>query len=415
MLRDALFEKALGIVDPWFVTETKFDSEEQQLDIYIDFRKGSTFNYIDSEKKDVLEDCKVYDTEDKTWRHLNFFEYKCFIHCRTPRIKNSSGKKQLVVPPWAGLQNGFTLLFEALIVTLSKDMPVLAVSRIVKESDDKIWRLLNNYVDLAKESQDFSDVKSVGCDETSKKRRYDYVSLFIDLDERRACDVTEGKSHKTVIEFKETLEKRGGKAENITDFSCDMSPAFIKGIKENFPNAKITFDKFHIMKIINKAVDSVRKRECADQEILRGKKYLFLKNRDNLTEKDLLELERLESIENINLQTIRALHIRENFQELYKESSIDCFETMLNKWYYWATHSKIPEILKVAKTIKNHWDGIVQWKTSQINNGILEGLNSVIQAIKRRARGYRTFKNYKTMIFLAIGKLNFNALNKNIR
>ena len=114
----------------------------------------------------------------------------------------------------------------------------------------------------------------------------------------------------------------------------------------------------------------------------------------------------------MNLKSIRALHVRENFQEIYKAKTDYQFETLLNKWYFWATHSRIEEIKQAAYTIKNHWQGVLQWKKTQIDNGLLEGLNSLIQAAKAKARGFRTYRNFKIVAFLITGKLNFNQLNK---
>ena len=189
-----------------------------------------------------------------------------------------------------------------------------------------------------------------------------------------------------------------------------MSPAFTKGVKENLPNAEITFDKFHILKIINEAVDSVRKQEVATNNILKGTKYIWLKNYENLTKKQKEQLDEL-TMSNMNIKTIRAYNIRQSFQDIYQATTQEEFITYLNKWYYWATHSKLEPIVKAAKTVKRHWDGIVKWHESKINNGILEGLNSVIQAAKSKARGYKTFKNYKIMVYLLTGKLDFSLVN----
>ena len=115
------------------------------------------------------------------------------------------------------------------------------------------------------------------------------------------------------------------------------------------------------------------------------------------------------------MKSIRALHIRENFQEIYKASTDEDFENLLKKWYFWATHSRIEPIKKVAYSIKRHWEGILKWKESLINNGILEGLNSVIQAAKSKAIGYSTFKNYKIMVYLLTGKLDFSLVNGDFR
>jgi transposase len=188
-----------------------------------------------------------------------------------------------------------------------------------------------------------------------------------------------------------------------------MSPAFIKGVKENLPEAKITFDKFHILKLINEAVDEVRRTEATGNPLLKGTRYIFLKNEKNLTQKQREQKEKL-SLPSLNLLSMRALNIRESFQQIYAAQTEDTFEELLNKWYYWATHSKLEPIKKVAKTIKKHWDGILQWKKSQINNGILEGLNSVIQAAKRKARGYK-FKHFRTIAYLITGDLDFSKVN----
>ncbi len=91
-------------------------------------------------------------------------------------------------------------------------------------------------------------------------------------------------------------------------------------------------------------------------------------------------------------------------------SALD-FELLLKKWYFWATHSRLEPIIKAAKTIKNHWDGVLEWFRSKINNGILEGLNSVIQAAKNKARGFKTTRNLKIVVYLITGDLNFKQLN----
>jgi transposase len=411
MFDNKLFEAALVIQNPWFIKNVEFNVDSKRLDIYIDFKRGSTFP---SEKLDSIEKYKVKDTMDKTWRHLNFFEHECYLHCRTPRIDLGNNKTELMSPPWAGINAGFTLLFEALIIELCAHMPVHSVCQIINESDNKIWRLLEKYVDKALESEDYSHITAVGMDETSRTKGHNYITLFVDMIKGKTVHVTEGKDHKTVKEFVRVLEEHNGDRNQIKDTSCDMSPAFIKGIEEYLPKASITFDKFHILKIINEAVDQVRREEVSLQPILTKARYVLLKNYDNLTKNQKEKLEELKLSE-LNLKSIRALHIRENYQEIYKASSEKKFEILLKKWYFWATHSRLDPIIKAAKTIKVHWDGILAWKKSQINNGILEGLNSIVQAAKAKARGFKTFRNLKIVVFLLTGDLNFNVLNPHVR
>lgn len=413
MFTQPLFELALNIREPWYIKDIQFNVENKRLDIYyIDFRKGAIFHYeYESAKENITGDFKAYDTVDKEWRHLNFFEHECYLHARVPRLNISETVKRLIKPPWSGLSNGFTLLFEALVLQLASHMPVHTVSQIIGESDHKIWATLERYVTMAMADNDYSDLRAVGMDETSKRKGHDYITLFVDLLKKRTTFIAEGKGHETVEAFVDDLQAHKGCAETITDISCDMSPAFIKGVKDNLPNANITFDRFHIMKIINIAVDKIRKQEVQTQAILKDTRYIFLKNERNLTNAQRQKRREL-SISRLNLKSIRALHIRENFQEIYKAHTVEMFETMLKKWYFWMTHSRIEFMKEAAHTIKAHWDGVVQWKKSHIDNGLLEGLNSLIQAAKAKARGFRTFRCFRIVAFLITGKLDFTRLNK---
>ncbi len=403
----SIFEQALSIYEPWYIEDIDFNIEQKKLDIFINFRRGSVFRSYD----DGYEgEYKAYDTVDKTWRHLNFFEHECYLRCRTPRIKPDENHIELVNPPWSGYNTGFTLLFEALILQLCQKMTVKDVSRLINETDKKIWRLLEKYIDIVQLCDEYKDLNAVGVDETSKAKGHDYITLFVDLKQKKTIFVAEGKDHKTIKAFADDLPNHEAHPEQIMDVSSDMSPAFIKGVNLYLPNAQITFDKFHVLKLINEAVDQVRREEVRDQPTLIGKRYLFLKNENNLTEEQKKQLNDLK-VSKLNLKTMRALHIRENFQAIYKAETEEFFIQLLNKWYFWATHSRLEPIKKVAKTIKAHWNGIISWKRSQINNGILEGLNSIIQAAKSKARGFRTFRYFRIMVFLTTGKLDYGILN----
>jgi transposase len=209
----------------------------------------------------------------------------------------------------------------------------------------------------------------------------------VDLEKRKTVFVAEGKSSDTIKQFKSDFEYHNGNTSNITDVSCDMSKAFIKGVKDNLPNAKITFDKFHVLKIINEAVDAVRRSEAKDNPILTGKRYLFLKNDANLTKKQRKDKEELK-LSDLNLKSMDALNMRETFQQIYYAKTESEFVGLLYGWYKWASSSNLTPMINAANMVKNHWDGIVNWKLSNINNGVLEGLNSEVQASKRKASAY---------------------------
>jgi len=289
---------------------------------------------------------------------------------------------------------------------MAREMPVKALSRIVKEHDTRLWRILNHYVEEARREADFSSVKEVGVDETSNKRGHNYVTLFVDLEEPKTIFVTEGKDASTLSRFKEDLESHKGAREAIEEICCDMAPGFIAGVEKDFPNARITFDKFHVLKVLNEAVDEVRREEQDLRPELKKTRYIWLKNPENLKQREASVLEELQ-IKKLNLKTMKAYHIRLNFQELWNQTAQEA-ERFLKKWYFWATHSRLEPIKEAAYTIKRHWTGILRWFRSRINNGILEAINSLVQAAKARARGYRTTKNLITMIYLIAGKLKFN-------
>lgn len=402
-MRDTeLFQLALGLSSPWHVSSSEFKPEQKRLDIRIDFLRGSTFSCPECS----LAELKAYDTVEKTWRHLNFFQHEAYLTARVPRIEcPKCGVRLINHIPWARRDSGFTLLFEAMVMTLVKSMPVKTVASYIGEYDTRIWRIVHHYVDQGREQIDHSNVKHVGVDETSSKRGHNYVSLFVDLEKAQILFATDGKDASTVKRFQQDLVAHKGSPEAISEFCSDMSPAFIKGVTQCFPQAQLTFDKFHIMKIINEAVDEVRRQEQKERPELAKTRYIWLKNRNNLKQSQIETLEKLQ-VKKLNLKTSRAYHIRLNFQEFFTQPT-EAAEPFLKKWYFWATHSRLQPLKEAAFTIKRHWDGILRWFHSKINNGMLEGFNSLVQAAKSRARGYRTNRNLIAMIYLIGGKLNF--------
>lgn len=401
---ESIFEKALGVEEPWFIETTTFDAEKKRLDIRINFKRGWRFPLEEGGAR-----YPVHDTEGKTWRHLNFFQHECYLHVRVPRVRTDDDRVIMVLPPWAGRMLGFTLLFEALLLELCRNMPVRQVARMTGVSDDKLWRMLDLYVEAARFDEDCSWLSTVGMDETSVAKGHDYITLFVDMEQRKTLHIAEGKGSETVKDFADYLTEHNGKPEQIEAVSCDMSPAFIKGVSDNLPNAEITFDKFHILKIINEAVDDVRREEAKTNPLLKKTRYVFLKNEANLTEKQRAKKEEL-CLSGLNLQSMEALRMRETFQQIYHAETEEAFVALLQKWLDWVLNGRLEPMQKAAQTVQHHLSGIHNWMRSKINNGILEGLTSIIQAAKRKARGYGK-KHFATIAFLLTGKLNLHKLN----
>lgn len=403
-MRDVdVFQQALGLTPPWRVESAQFDAEAGRLDIQLDFAAGSGFPCPVCDR----QGCKAYDTSNKTWRHLNFFEHRAYLHARVPRVECQECGIKAVKVPWAREGSGFTLLFEGFVLALVKAMPVAAASRLVGENDTRLWRILHHYVDRAREQADFSEVTQVGVDETSSKRGHNYITLFADLEEAKVMFATEGKDHTTFTRFRRDLLAHGGQPEQIEEFCIDMSGAFRKGAEEQFPEAGIVFDKFHVMKLLNDAVDEVRRAEQKERPELKGSRYVWLKNPGNLTVKQEDMLEAL-TPSKLALKTARAYQIKLSLQEFWTLPG-ELAEEFLKRWYFWATHSRLGPIIRVAKTLKEHWNGILHWFRSRISNGILEAINSLVQAAKAKARGYRSTRNLITIVYLTTGKLELPA------
>ena len=394
-----LFTLALGLIPPWAVDEVQFTAEEKRLDLHVNFPKGSRFPC-----PVCGQECPVHDSQEKVWRHLDFFQHAAYLHARVPRVHCPEHGVHLVPVPWAREGSGFTLLFEALVMAMVREMPVLTVARLVRETDQRLWRVLDHYVAKAREAADLSEVRAIGVDETSSRRGHDYISLFVDLEAKRLLFATPGKDAKTFEKFAEDLQAHGGNAEAITEVSMDLSPAFQKGAAEHLPNAQITFDRFHLLKLINEAVDAVRKGEAISQPDLKKSRWLWLKNPGKLSAKQTAKLQEL--LKNQNLKTAQAYQFRLTFQEIFTIQNRHQGAVLLKAWIENAKASGLPPLVKVAYTLINHWDGVLRWFESQITNGILEGFNSLLQSAKAKARGYRTHKNFINMAYLILGKLD---------
>lgn len=398
-----LFRAALGLEKPWRVDRVEFDAEQGHLELWLDFPRGSRFACPQCEQPD----CAVHDTVERTWRHLNFFEHRSDLHARVPRVKCAECGVKTVEVPWARRGSGFTLLMEAyLLVLVQGGMTPAQVGRMVREHDSRVWRVLRRYVEKARGEADFSEVRTVGVDETSKARGQQYISVFMDLEagRRRVLFACEGRDGEAVGRFVEDLEDHGGCREQVQRVCLDMSPAYLKGIADHLPDAQITFDQFHLIKLANEAVDQVRRREQRDHPELKRTRWLWLKNEWNFTAD---QAQRWSQIKGAHLKTARAWSYKSQLQDIFLPQNRPEAEPLLRSWCAAAQRSRLRPLVLLVRTIRKHWDGILHWFDSQISNGILEAINGLIQAAKRRARGYRNPDYLITVVYLIAGKLDF--------
>jgi transposase len=442
-----MFGAALGLAPPWQVTSVEFDESAGQLSIGLDFPRGARFAC--PEEGCANGACPVHDTMEKRWRHLDFFEHQAFLSARVPRVDCPAHGVHLVAVSWARPGSGFTLLMEVAMLTFAKQMPIAPLAQMAREHDTRVWRVIEHHVHTTRAKLDFSGVTDVGCDETSAKRGHDYVSLFMDLAERRVMFATPGKDADTVRAFALDLAAHKGVPQTqIQRVCCDMSPAFIKGIGDHLSEhaqegpptetpqngavalvgttaetarpagetsgetsdavtlhqPQIIFDRYHVVAKANEAVDQVRRAESKIRPELKRSRYVWLKNESNLTVKQRETLAWL-TRPSMRLATTRAARWRDDFNEFYAKTDAEEAEAYLTRWCYGAKRSRLGPIKEFVRTVEAHWDGIIAWQKSRLSNGLLEGTNSLVQAAKRRARGYRSKDKMITIIYLIAGKL----------
>jgi transposase len=397
-----LFALALGLNEPWYIERIEFDPGKRRLDLFLEFKKGARFLCPECGSGDG-ELCSVHDTKERTWRHLDFFQHQAYLTARVPRVTCSTHGVHQVNVPWARAGSGFTLLFEALALCMAKEMTVAGLAKVMGCGEATLWRILARYVTETVAREDYSGLKALGVDECSKRRGHQYITTFCDLDASRVVHVEEGRDHTVFRGFVRFLEDHGVPGSQVTEICMDMWEGYLKGAQEELPHAEITFDRYHLMVLMNRAVDLVRRSEVKNKWS-RGARFLLLRNPETLTARQRSELERIKSLDS---KTARAYHIKLALRRLWEQPTPEEAEKYLRQWYFWATHSRLEPVINVAKTIKRHWQGVLRFFTSRITSGIVEGLNSKIKTAMKRAYGFKKIEYLRTVIYLVAGKLNF--------
>lgn len=413
MRSERMFHELLGLGEKWEVVESRFDQETGLVSLEIR-EKAPLWDSLRCPKDKGTVGC--YDHVEKvTWRHLNVFQHRCEISCKLPRGKcRQCGHVFRVQPPWEGLSMHFTREFEAFALLLIREMPMNKVAQLVGETDTRLWRMLFRHVDAGYGAADFSAVTCVGVDEMNVRKGQEYITVFADLVAKCVIFATDGKDKETWAHFVKALEEHNGHRNAITQASMDMSKAYQAGVAEHCRNAQIVFDKFHVIMHANEAVDKVRRAEIRlggknIWQSLHKTQWIWRKNPENLTEP---ERERLSKIDQKSLATAKAYQMRLVLQGIYSGNDGKVARRRFKAWCRWVRwiarfHKSIlfASMIKVAKMVENHLEGILAHWQHRLTNAFMEGLNSVFSATKRKARGYRSTTHLIAMLYFIAGNL----------
>lgn len=392
-----LFERALGLGNGWKVVKSEMNVAERRLRLWLDFEVGVQFACPQCEQW-----CPVHDTVEKKWRHLDFWQHRTELNARVPRIKcEAHGVLQTPVP-WARPGSGFTLMLEAIILLLCQEMTVSAAASHLGENDTRLWRVLDHYVMEAHRKKDWSQVTRIMVDETSARRGHRYVTVVLDADSHDLLLLVEGRSSEAIAEFARAMPAHQACPEQITHAVMDMSPAYIAGAEKAFPKARIVFDLFHIMKLAGEALDEVRKNLRKQGADLFGGLWALRGNVwTRSEEQQLLRQQLCRSYPKLG----RAMTLRDTLQDVLAAEDV----CSLHWWLGWATRSRLEPFRKLARTIKDHFQGILAYLETRLTNAAIEAVNGILQMAKRMARGFRNFHYFRLAAYLKAGHLNIHT------
>ncbi len=398
-----LYRQILGVVAPWEIENIDLDMDKNRVDIYLQWPYKQEGICPECSKS-----CKIHDRrEERIWRHLDTCQLKTFIHCRIPRVNCDEHKTKTMEVPWAEDMSRFTRQFERIAIQfLQSSENRKKTARNLRLSWDEINHIMEKSVKRGLLRRKDEPIKYLGMDEKSFLKGQSYITVLSDTEGKRILDVVQNRNTEAVDKLWGTLTEK--QKESVKAVSMDFWKAFINGAEKHVPDAAIVHDKFHVMKYMNEAVDYVRKAEhkfltAQNNGTLKGTKYLWLKAKENLTKENKKDFKEL----NINQLSVgRAWNRKELLRHLWDYRYEGSARKFFKKWYFSATHSRLKPVIKVAKMLKRHLKNILTFVKYRITNAFAEGINSVIQHIKATARGFRSFKNYRTSILFYCGKLD---------
>lgn len=413
MIPEKVFHQILALGEGWRVTTVDYVEAERKVTIHVE----------ETPQVWASQECphcgrrqvRGYDhAPERRWRHLNVCQLESEIVCALPRGQCRDCQKVFTVrAPWEGRSPRCTQEFEAFALTLMREMPVKKAGEILGETDQKLWRMLFAHVDAAWAGLSWENVIWVGADEMNRKKGHNYLTVFVDLEAKRVLLAVEGKDATVWERFAAELGRHNGHPKAITQVAIDMSPAYIKGVKSNFGNAVIVFDKFHVVSQVAAAVDEVRRAEVRQDAAARVQLektcWLWRKNPTGWTDREAM---RWEQLKDKPLVTGLAYAMRWELQRAYAAGTARVARARFQKWVQWVraeaealTSGLLEPMRKAADMVERHLEGILGHWQQGLTTAFLEGLNSLFSATKRKARGYRSIEYQTAMLYFVAGKL----------
>lgn len=356
--------------------------------------------------------CPGYDRDrDRRWRHLDLAGMLLQLRYDTRRVDCRRCGVKVEKLPWAETSSWFTRPFEDHVGYLAQRCDKTTVGSMMRINWETVGSIIQRVVARRQNGDPLDGLTQIGVDELSYRRHHEYVTVVVDHVRRHIVWVKPGKNADTLKAFFDELgSERCSKLEAIT---VDMSGAYIKAVTECSPNAQLIFDRFHVQRLAQDAVDEVRRDEVraapseAERKELKGTRWALLKSFWNLSRFDTA---RLSSLQRDNKRIYRAYLLKEALVRVLDRKQINVARAKLDEWIHWARRSRLVPFKRVAATIREHAGGILAYVQSGLSNGRTEGLNGKARTITRRAYGFHSAHGLIALLKLCCSGINLDPV-----
>lgn len=408
----SLYAALLGLKAPWAIEDVEMKPEAGEVHIRVGLPAGERW---------VCPEClavaPIHDHQDRTWRHLDTCQFKTLVHARVPRLKcPTHGIRQLKVP-WAEPGSQFTALFETLAIDWLKATSVSGAAKLLRITWDEASGIMERAVRRGLKRRQAEPVKHLGVDETSFATRHEYVTVVADLDRSRVLYVADDRTQAALDGYWASLPHEHLVA--IEAVTMDMCAPYIQSVMLNVPDAdeKLVFDKFHIAQLLNHAVDLIRRNEhrrrSAEGDFsLTGSKFDWLRHPASFTRAAGQAFEELRARVH---RMARAWELKETAMAIFDLRAAWAARRNFERWFAWAIRSHLAPIKHVARTLRRHWDQIENYFRHRVTNAGVESINTKIQGVKARSRGFRNRERFRMAIYFHCGGLDLYPSGAAIR
>jgi transposase len=352
-----------------------------------------------------------FEEKKRRWRHVGFWGHRTYLEGPIRRLRCPECRAvRTEEVPWARPGSWFTRAFEDAVGLLAQQLNHTAVAELTGISWATVGSIAERLVDENLHEDRFEDLRRIGVDEISYRKHHKYLTVVVDHDRDRVIWVGEGKSSETLAMFFEELGPE--RTECLEQASIDMSAGYEKCIRLYAPQAEIVFDRFHVARLANDAVTEVRREEArklepSERATLKGTRWILLKRRQRL---DADQAATLAGIKHTNTPVYRASLLKESFLDIFSTKSHQDAEQRLKEWLAWACRSRLKPFVRLGRTVRKHFDGILAFIDSRLTNARLEGMNNKIRLLSHRAFGFHSSAPLIATIYLCCSAIELPEL-----